>query len=257
MNYLRKAIDLQIRWSNGIDKLLPDVFQVDGNQNFIHDFVKPYLLAGSVVYDVGGGKQPMIPVEVKTNLGMRVVGVDIDANELQSAPEGAYDQTVCCDITKYRGNSDGDVVICQALLEHVANVAEALGAIDSILKPGGVALIFVPSGNAIYAKLNLLLPEKVKRAILFSVFPHSAKAQGFRAYYDHCTPREIKGIAGRYGLLTERARLYYLSTYFAFFAPLYAIWRLWSLAFYLIDREQAAETFSIAFRKPAVNGAGH
>jgi 2-polyprenyl-3-methyl-5-hydroxy-6-metoxy-1,4-benzoquinol methylase len=253
MNYLRKTVDLQIRWSNRLDNLLPDLFRIDGNQNFIHEFVTPYLTPGAVVYDVGGGKQPMIPVDSKVGLGLRVVGLDIDETELHSAPAGAYDTTVCCDIARYQGNADGDVVICQALLEHVTNVTDALRAIDSILKPGGVALLFVPSANALYAKLNLVLPERLKRAILFTVFPKTSKAQGFRAYYDRCTPREIKKIAGKCGLLTERLRLYYHSGYFAFLAPLYALWRVWSLAFYAIDRERAAEAFSVALRKPAVS----
>jgi 2-polyprenyl-3-methyl-5-hydroxy-6-metoxy-1,4-benzoquinol methylase len=252
MKVFRKAIDLQIHWSNKLDGLLPDQFRVDGNQNFIHEFVTPYLTPGALVYDVGGGKQPMIPVESKIKLGIQVVGVDIDEKELRSAPAGAYDATICCDITKYRGNGNGDVVLCQALLEHVTNVADALRAIDSILKPGGVALLFVPSSNAAYAKLNLMMPEKLKRAILFRVFPDTSKAQGFRAYYDRCTPRDIKNLAGQLGLLTERLRLYYHSNYFAFMAPLYALWRLWTLAFYAIDRQQAAETFSIALRKPAL-----
>jgi 2-polyprenyl-6-hydroxyphenyl methylase/3-demethylubiquinone-9 3-methyltransferase len=252
MSYFRKTIDIQISWSNKLDKLLPGFFRIDGNQNFIHEFVTPYLTRGALVYDVGGGKQPMITVESKVELGIRTVGLDIDAKELDSAPANAYDATICCDITKYRGNADGDVVICQALLEHVTNVAHALRAIDSILKPGGVALLFVPSSNAVYAKLNLLIPEKLKRAILFRVFPNASKAQGFRAYYDRCTPRDIKNLAGQFGLLTERLRLYYHSNYFAFIAPLYALWRVWTLAFYAIDRQQAAETFSIALRKPAL-----
>jgi 2-polyprenyl-6-hydroxyphenyl methylase/3-demethylubiquinone-9 3-methyltransferase len=243
-------------WSKQLDKLLPDLFRIDGNRNFINEFVTPYLTPGAVVYDVGGGKQPMITVESKRLLGIRVVGLDIDEKELHSAPAGAYDATVCCDITGYLGNADGDVVICQALLEHVTNVADALRAIDSILKPGGVALLFVPSANAVYAKLNLWMPEKLKRAILFRVFPNTSKAQGFRAYYDRCTPREIKKIAGTCGLLTERLRLYYHSNYFAFAAPLYALWRIWSLAFYVVNREQAAETFSVALRKPALSIPG-
>jgi 2-polyprenyl-3-methyl-5-hydroxy-6-metoxy-1,4-benzoquinol methylase len=159
MTCLRKTVDLQISWSRQLDKLLPDLFRIDGNQNFIHEFVTPYLTPGAVVYDVGGGKQPMIPIELKVGLGIRVVGLDIDEKELHSAPAGAYDATVCCDIAKYQGSADGDVVICQALLEHVTNVADALRSIDSILKPGGVALLFVPSANAVYAKLNLMMPR--------------------------------------------------------------------------------------------------
>src|SRR5258706_1627125 len=179
MNIFRRAIDNQISWSNKLERLLPDRFRVDGNLDFIHHFVNPYLRRRAVVYDVGGGKQPMISNELKRELGIRVVGIDIDATELHSAPAGAYDETVCCDITKYRGSGDADVVLCQALLEHIADTAAALAAIDSILKPGGVALLFVPSSNAVYARLNLLMPEKLKRAILFRVFPNTSKAQGF------------------------------------------------------------------------------
>jgi hypothetical protein len=47
--------------------------------------------------------------------------------------------------------------------------------------------------------------------------------------------------------------LYYHSNYFAFLAPLYALWRAWTLAFYAFDKEQAAETFSLALRKPAMD----
>lgn len=250
MSFLRKALNLQIAWSSKLDQLLPDQFRIDGNQDFIHDFVTPYLRPGTVVYDVGGGKQPMISCALKVALGIRMIGLDISENELLSAPAGAYDAIICCDITQYAGNADGDVVICQALLEHVADVSEALRAINSILKPGGVALLFVPSAKAVYAKLNLMLPEELKRAILFRVFPKSSKAQGFRAYCDRCTPREMKMLAGKLGLLTEQSRVYYYGNYFAFVAPLYALWRAWLLTFYMINREQSAETFSMALRKP-------
>jgi len=256
MGLFRKAIDNQILWSNRLDRLLPHAFRIDGNQDFIHNFATPFLTPGALVYDVGGGKQPMISVESKKELGIRVVGVDIDENELHSAPAGAYDSVVCCDITHYQGRGDGDVVLCQALLEHVTDTARALRAIESILKPGGVALLFVPSANAVYARLNRLVPERLKRSILFHLFPGAAQAQGFRAYYDRCTPHGIRIVAGDLGLLTERMQLYYRSDYFAFLAPLYAIWRAWTLAFYAIDREQAAETFSVALRKQFVSSPG-
>ena len=249
MGFFRRFLDNQIVWSNRLDTLLPHGFRIDGNQDFIHNFATEYLTPAALVYDVGGGKQPMISVESKQELGIRVVGVDIDENELRSAPAGAYDSVVCCDITRYQGRGDADVVLCQALLEHVADTASALRAIESILKPGGVALLFVPSANAVYARLNRFIPERLKRAILFHIFPEAAKAQGFRAYYDRCTPHGIQLVAGDLGLRTERMRLYYRSDYFAFLAPIYALWRAWILAFYAIDRERAAETFSVALRK--------
>ena len=109
-----------------------------------------------------------------------MVGLDIDGKELSAAPDGLYDRTAAADITKYRGQGDADLVICQALLEHVHDTGRALEAIASILKPGGRALIFVPSRNAVYARLNLLLPENLKRRILFAFFRTCAATTDFR-----------------------------------------------------------------------------
>jgi 2-polyprenyl-6-hydroxyphenyl methylase/3-demethylubiquinone-9 3-methyltransferase len=162
---------------------------------------------------VGGGKNPVVAPERKTELDLRVIGVDIDGGELASAPAGSYDQTVCADIGSYQGPGDGDLVICQALLEHVRDSGAALRAIASILKPGGRALIFVPSRNAVYARLNLLLPEALKRKILFTVFPETRRDHGFRAFYDRCTPAGFVSMAAQQGLLTEDCRLYFRQLY--------------------------------------------
>jgi SAM-dependent methyltransferase len=63
--------------------------------------------------------------------------------------------------------------VCQALLEHVSDVNGAFESIASILRPGGQAVIFVRSRNAVFARINLVLPEKFKRWILFQVFPQA------------------------------------------------------------------------------------
>ena len=41
-----------------------------------------------------------------------MVGLDIDADELARAPPGAYDETVCADITRHVGKGDADLVVC-------------------------------------------------------------------------------------------------------------------------------------------------
>ena len=97
--------------------------------------------------------------ESKRRLGARVVGLDISQSAPDAAPAGAYDQVVCADLTAYQGRGDADFVICQTLMEHVTNVEQAFRALSSILKPGGGLLVFTPSRNAVFARLNLLLPE--------------------------------------------------------------------------------------------------
>ena len=150
------------------------------------------LRSGQVVVDVGGGKQPLISAEQKHAFGLTVIGFDISAAELGAAPAGRYDECICADITDFRGTAQADIVICQALLEHVTSTERAFRTIGSLLKPGGLALIFAPSRNAVFARLNLLLPQRLKRAILFAVFPESRHAQGFVSYYDRCTPRDFE-----------------------------------------------------------------
>jgi len=250
MNLVRSFIEFNCRWSNKFDSLaIPEKFRKDGNDDFRRSFARLFLKPGMKIVDVGGGKQPYIDRETKKRLGLTVTGLDIDAGELSKAPKGLYDETICADITSFSGDATADLVICQALLEHVKDVSAAFESIASILKKDGTAIIFVPSRNAVFARLNLLLPERLKRSLMFFIFPHMRTGHGFPSYYDHCTPADFRKIAAARGLRLVDSRLYYQSSYFSFLFPVYVLWRLWVILFWLAKRDQAAETFSMAFVK--------
>ena len=250
MNLLRTFMDVNIRLSKWFDRqFLPSTFLVDGNKDFIHELAPAYLRQGMKIYDVGGGKQPFVGGAKKQQLGLTVVGIDICQSELALAPVGGYDETICCDIAKVEGLSDGDLVICQAVLEHVKDTEGAIRSIASLLKPGGKALIFVPSRNAIFAQLNILLPENIKRKILFSIYPSTSAAQGFPSFYHKCTPDDFVEMASKNGLVAEESRYYFISSYFSFLFPIYLLWRIWILLFKAFFGHQAAETFSLVLVK--------
>lgn len=246
---LTRFTQSQQHLSKSFDRLLPAEYRVDGNRDFIDNWIDPYLKDGSVVYDVGGGKNPFVVLEQKQRRGLCVVGLDIDGNELAASPSGVYDKTICADITQYHGQGQADLVVCQSLLEHVKNTQAAIGGIASILKPGGTALIFLPSRNAVFARINLMLPQQWKRKILYAVFPSTKPDQGFPAYYDHCTPADFRRLAANSGLAVDVCRVYFRSSYFMFFFPLHLTWRIWQLIFRLFAGEQGAETFSLVLRK--------
>lgn len=246
---LRKAINSQVYLCNSLDRLFPERFCVDGNTNFRNTLVPRYLRPNLKIYDVGGGKHPYIREGTKADLGLTVVGLDIDRDELGKAPQRTYDEVVCADITEYEGRRDADLIICQAVLEHVKDVDKAFAAMASILKPGGRALIFVPSRNTLYARLNLMMPEVLKKKLLFAIFPSFRSGAGFPCYYDRCTPRNFRALAGRHGLEVEEERLYFWNGYFSCFVPAYLAWRLWSLFFHLMAEDQSAESFSMALKK--------
>lgn len=253
---IRRVIDWNVRLSAAFDRLLPEEYTLDGNTHFQNEFAPRWIMPGLRVVDVGGGKRPFFLPEIKQRLRLHVTGVDLSEEELFNAPANAYDATVCADIATIVGGNDSDVCICQAVLEHVRDVDRALVAIASCLKPGGIALVFVPSRNAVFARLNLVLPETVKRRALFSIFPQTKKRQGFPSYYNNCTPVQLRTAAAFAGLEVEEARHYYCSKYFSFCAPFHILWRCWLIAFRWVAGESAAETFSLALRKTAIVVSG-
>lgn len=245
-------VQLNRKLSRGLDRLvLPDTLRVDGNTYFKTDIV-PGLLANDLrVYDLGGGSNPYLSPEQKSAYNLFVVGVDINAEELEAAPNLAYDRTICADLCTYNGKGDADLVICQATLEHVPDVAGSLRAIAECLAPGGRACIFAPSRNAAFARLNLVLAEGLKRKLLFALFPEKANSHdGFKAYYDRCTPAQIEAIAAENNLEIETRKLFYISSYFTILTPAFILWRLSQGLAYLAIGTQAAETFAYVLRKP-------
>jgi len=222
-NWLRRFIHANRRASIAFNNLLPLSLRRDGNNHFRTHILPGAMRKGATVYDVGGGSQPFADAEMKRRLGLRTVGIDIDADELAAAPEGTYDQVIVADLCRYAGVGDADIVICQAILEHVPDTRAAIFAIASILKPDGLAYIFAPCRNAVFARLNLALPQGLKEKILYAVSPEVKDHQGFPAHYDQCVPGQIEGIFDAAGLKVVQRELFWMSSYFMVFTPLFVV----------------------------------
>lgn len=244
-------VDFNVRIARRIDGWLPRDYRTDGNTYFLREMAPGFLARDLTIYDLGSGSNPLISTSQKTELGLYVVGLDISADELAAAPAGSYDRTIVADLTKFHGDGDADVVICQSTLEHVDDAPGAVRAIGSCLKPGGTALIFLPCRNALFARINLLLPEALKRRILFTIYPHADDGHyGFPALYDKATPREYREMAQAGGLQVVETKLFWKSSYFHFFLPFYVLWRLTQALARLVLGENACETFAMVLRKP-------
>lgn len=254
---LMKFIDWNKRAAAALDQLLPARLSMDGNGTFARDVLPNAVSRNDVVYDLGGGSRPYLSAQRKSELSAVVVGLDIDAAELAAAPPGSYDRTIAHDLCTFKGEGDADVVICQATLEHVPDTAGAMRAMASAVKPGGRIYVFAPCRNAAFARLNLILPEGVKRRLLFKLFPHKAEGHdGFKAYYDKCAPSQIEALARQNGLMVEQRQLFWTASYFRIFLPAYLTWRVWQFLSWLLLRSDAAETFLYVFRKPCTENAG-
>jgi SAM-dependent methyltransferase len=247
---LRKLIDAQVYLSRRTERALPAFCHRDGHLEYNDQVVPQYLQPKTCIYDVGGGKRPYLSPDAKRALSVRVVGVDIDPEELASAPTGAYDRTITADIAKVQGDGEADLVICQAVFEHVSDVDGAMHALATILRPGGEALIFVPCRNALFARLNLLLPERVKRAALFSLYPRMSRYQGFPSYYQDCTPSGLSRLARRHRLDVIAVKTYWTSEYFYAFFPAYLVWRAWLILARICGWSDFCETFTLVLQRP-------
>lgn len=257
MKQIRRFFEANLALCRAINLRLPWALRTDGNYWFQQNVLQNGFLSNQVVCDIGGGSRPWLSPEEKQRLNLKVVGIDISEEELQAAPAGAYDKIIAADICKFVGDASFDVVICQALLEHVPDTKGALRAIASSLKPNGLAYIFVPCRNALFAQINRALPQDLKRRILFFFWPYAAEGHdGFYAYYDGCSPSTVEAVARDLGLEAQDKRAFWASGYFYFFLPAYFLWRFYQLISWSILGEDSCESFCFVLRKsPAAIGA--
>ena len=247
---LRSLIEINKQASRVFDSLFPEIYSVDGNTEFRNKTMPSLIEDKQKIYDLGGGSRPYVSLALRSEKNLYVVGVDISERELRNAPKGSYDETIAVDLAEFSGAGDGDIAISQAALEHVVDTQKALDGIASTLRLGGTAAIFVPCSNAVFARINVLLPEGIKRALLFAFFPEKADGHhGFPAHYNNCTPDKMIALAGDSGLELIRLKTYWCSPYFTGLFPVHVIWRLWTVVAKNCLGRQMCETFVLILKR--------
>lgn len=223
----------------------------DGNYAFLEETLPSLLAPRQRVLDVGGGKRPSIPLDVKQELGLEVWGLDVSADELSRAPVGAYDHTIVGPVETVALPTGFDLVFSCALLEHVQDVPGAIKNLIQAVRPGGQMAHFIPCRNAPFARLNRLAGAERARQLLFSLNPQAHKAQGFPAYYDACVPSEIRRLLEAEGLVVEKLTGYFASGYGSFFFPLHlAEVSVQLINMKLLRAEDHCESFDLIATRP-------
>lgn len=233
------------------DQRLSAFMRVDGSAAFRRNIVPDLLRAltpGSTVYDLGAGRVPLLSPEVKRSLGVRLKGLDLHADEMAQAPAGLYDETIAADVTTYHGRNDADLVVSHCLLEHVPDNVGAWKALASMLKPGGRAAVFQPCRNAAFARFNLICPAPLAR-LLLGLQP-GRRNNGWKAYYDRCTPSSFKALAEAAGLEVVRIQPFWMAGYYRVFFPVHVAWRAWQNVARRWLADDACESFMIEVVKP-------
>lgn len=147
--------------------------------------------------EVGGGRDPLMTPDRVQELGVHYTINDISAEELRHAPAGFG--KACFDICgnmQSAGIEEGsyDLAFSRMVFEHVRDGRAAWRNLSRILRPGGVALAFVPTLYALPYVANLMVPEWLSSKIVKALYPHRTDHEDpkFPAHYSWCFSSEKK-----------------------------------------------------------------
>lgn len=142
------------------------------------------------ICEIGGGANPLLPLEFIKQHNLEYTVLDISAEELSKAPLGYI--KVLGDITSDNIDhleNDYDLVFSKMLAEHVAHGVKFHQNIKQLLKPGGIAFHFFPTLYSIPFTLNKIIPESLSLKLLscLSKERNNIGNHGkFQAYYSMC-----------------------------------------------------------------------
>lgn len=202
------------------------------------------------VLDVGAGQNWFFPTRLK-KLGFRLIGSDIDREELALNP--ALDERIVVDASCGLGVPDSsvDVITARAAVEHFRDNRTFIQNCSKALRPGGTLIVTFAGRNAPFALINRLLPETLSASLLEHLIPEKQEKLGFKAYYDRCTYSQITREARDAGL--ELVRYFYdfhSSAYFRFFVPVYLASLSLDRLRAALDWKDLASYYLFVFRKP-------
>jgi 2-polyprenyl-3-methyl-5-hydroxy-6-metoxy-1,4-benzoquinol methylase len=246
----RALIEHNRRISKKIDTAVRPLGRRDGNNVFVTGTLPGLLRRGQRILDVGGGKNPGIAPEVKAQLALKIDGLDASEEELRRAPEGAYDATIVCDVSRVQLAPTYDFIFSCAVMEHVRGVRAAVAALATALVPGGTMAHFIPNAFAPFAIANRVLGAERARRVLFSAFPAARHLQGFAAYYEDCWPSRLRRICEDSGLEVISVEPHFCSGYAHFFWPMHTLDVARQLLLMGAHATDLCESFTIIARKP-------
>lgn len=148
---------------------------------------------GAVVLDLGGGASCSYAHAVEPPGRVRLIAVDISPEELAHNTDVA--ETRVADVAERLPMPDDsvDLILSQALLEHVDGVPAAIRHMARVLAPGGIALHLVPGRSSLFGLAARWLPFEplLKVTLRFAPWFHDYNF-GFKVYYDHCYPAALE-----------------------------------------------------------------
>ena len=191
---MRGVIDANVKWSRATERRL----RLPTDKTLWRRFEREAaaliraLPDGATVLDLGGGRRCVYASAVEPPGRVRLIAVDISPEELALNEDAAEKYTADVAAGLPLPTSSVDLILSRALLEHVADVPAAVRHMARVLKPGGVALHFVPGRYSLFGMLARVLPFDPLVRLVHAVMPWTRDHVGFPIYYDSCYPQALK-----------------------------------------------------------------
>ena len=202
-----------------LEKVFPRFFGVPHNYNIdqlkmIDTIVKQY--KELKVLEVGGADRPLL----KKSDCYTYFGMDIDDKE---SCYQCYDEFLVQSIED-KINDKFDLVISKTLLEHVPNNKRSMQAMYDALNNGGSMLHYIPSKNHFYSICLRLVGPKLQKILIKYLRPEALDVSGYPAFFDKCSPNEMRRLCQVQGFKDIEIICYYKATdYFTFFVPAFLV----------------------------------
>jgi ubiquinone/menaquinone biosynthesis C-methylase UbiE len=139
------------------------------------------------ICDVGGGANPVLPLQFINKNQLDCTVLDISSTELEKAPKGYKKLVQDIEAEDFIPTEQFDLVITKMMAEHLKNGRLFHKNIFCMLKPGGVAVHYFPTLFALPFLVNKLIPEWLSSMLLDILLPRDRYQLGkFPAYYSWC-----------------------------------------------------------------------
>ena len=236
------------------DKLAPHFPQTTPNMERLYvEKVAEHVNAkpGQVIIDVGGGRSCRFVEALEPPRRGTIIAIDVAPGEMQHNTD--VDAKVVGDVTRALPLEDQsvDLIASRSVLEHLPRLEPFMREAFRVLRPGGQCIHFFPCKFALFAMANQLIPNRVAKRLLYSVFEESAGIGGFPAHYDHCHDPAFTRLLEKNGFeILWRHHGYYQAHYFSFAVPLYVLAALYEMAVAALGLKRLCAYLIVIARKP-------
>lgn len=157
----------------------------DEYSEFVQSLIQTY--NPKKICDVGGGANPVLPLQFINENKLDCTVLDISRVELEKAPQGYKKLVQDIEANDFVLSEQFDFIITKMMAEHLKNGKLFHENIFTLLKPAGIAVHYFPTLFALPFLINKLIPEWLSSFLLNIFLPRDRyQLAKFPAYYSWC-----------------------------------------------------------------------